>query len=418
MSIRPARAPRAAFAACGLLAFVGCQSSGGPPGGALGPASAGDAGMVDVSAPAIDASAPSRSPSSAQGPDGNAANPAADAAALAEASGLSDAEADAGQGSATEDAAWRFDGAAMEGGTDLSIESVTVPATGSVSFKTSLSSGALYLLKATGTLTAGSAMQDAEFGGFTAGGSGASDVVAGTDVGIDVGLLQVHPMNHTTFVAPGPGRAKWFGAFRPDHTYYMTITGAGTALTLRAITAAGGGAGSIVVSLFDLAPAPPPSFTPIPAPAPAPPGAPALGSALDTVQVPVAKTLVASRVSPVRNGVFLLEASGAAKAGGGGLSMGDADYMDWAADGNGHNDGELNVDFGLGVDDVNVGQAGPMNGATYGHRLHWWGEYRNDHVYYMLYTGTGSPISLLYWDTGYADNSTVDTLTFRVFAVP
>jgi hypothetical protein len=67
------------------------------------------------------------------------------------------------------------------------------------------------------------------------------DLMGTTDVGIDVGRLQPHPMNHTTMVPDGPGRMKWYGAFRTDHTYYMWLTGAGMPLTLKLVT--GGAAG-------------------------------------------------------------------------------------------------------------------------------------------------------------------------------
>ena len=99
--------------------------------------------------------------------------------------------------------------------------------------------------------------------------------------------------------------------------------------------------------------------------------------------------------------------------GGGGLKMGDADYMDWTADGTNKNEGEGGVDFGIGVDEPLVGK-----GVGPNPRLRWWGPWRADHIYYMLFVGTGKPISFTYHDTGYGDNSKTDALTVKVFAAP
>jgi hypothetical protein len=115
--------------------------------------------------------------------------------------------------------------------------------------------------------------------------------------------------------------------------------------------------------------------------------------------------------------VYLLEASSAGVVGGGGLHMGDADYMDWDATGMGKNDGEGGADFGVSVDEP-VAMGPPATVSKYTHRKSWWGPYRNDHIYYQLYVGTGKPIQFLYFDSGYGDNSATDTLTVRVFPAP
>ena len=165
-------------------------------------------------------------------------------------------------------------GAGGSTGNAAAIETIEVPAGGgSVSFKTSLTQGALYLLKATGSVSVGNQVQDAEFASAP-GGTGAMDSVGGTDVGIDVGLLQIDPPMGGSQVAPGPGRMKWNGSFRVDHTYYMLVTGAGKPLTLKLVTSGAATSGEIAVSLFLLAPTPPATDKPTPGPmppAPAPP---------------------------------------------------------------------------------------------------------------------------------------------------
>jgi hypothetical protein len=242
-------------------------------------------------------------------------------------------------------------------------------------------------------------------------------------VGIDVGLLELHPMNHTTMVPPGPGRMKWFGTFRSDHVYYLWVAGAGKPLALKLVTSGTAGAGAIAVSLFELGPAPPAVYSSMPSPAPPPPAPPKIGtSALETVQVPLTKTVVAGHVATDKNAVYLLQASSVAQVSRGTVTptqqhMGDAEYMDWPADGSKFNDGECGADFGIGVDEVS-GPAPCSGGAAYVHRMKWWGPYRNDHVYYMLYNGTGNPISFLYYDSGYGDNSMTDTVTVGIFPVP
>ena len=108
--------------------------------------------------------------------------------------------------------------------------------------------------------------------------------------------------------------------------------------------------------------------------------------------------------------VYLLQASGSGKVGGGGLGRGDAEYMDYKADGSGAEDiGDHNIDYGLGVD-----EADPRKSP----RQNWWGPFRLDHIYYMLFVGTGQPIHFHYYDSVYSDNSPTDRLTVNVFPVP
>jgi hypothetical protein len=287
--------------------------------------------------------------------------------------------------------------------------------------KTVLASGAVYLLKATGSADVGGKKQDAEYEAG-ADGNGAADQVGAMDVGIDTGLLQPHAMNHTTKVPDGPGRLKWYGAFRADHTYYTWVTGAGKALTLKLLAGASG-TGAIDVALYELGPAPPAVYTIAASDKPAPPAAPKIGrEALETVQVPMMKTIVAGTIATDPNTVYLLQASGVGQVSRGVVSpdhnhMGDAQYMDWPASGAKYNDGECGAEFGIGVDET-AGPAPCMGGIVYEHRKNWWGPYRNDHIYYMLYAGTGKPISFLYYDSGYGDNSPTQTLTVQIFPAP
>ncbi len=133
--------------------------------------------------------------------------------------------------------------------------------------------------------------------------------------------------------------------------------------------------------------------------------------------MPVQKVTNMTKLVTQLGVIYLLQASGAGGVGGGGLKLGDADYMDWTADGTGKNEGEAGIDFGVGVDEPVV----PMKGATGGSyvpRRNWWGPWRMDHIYYLLFVGTGKPIALAYHDTGYGDNSKTDALTVKVFATP
>jgi hypothetical protein len=269
------------------------------------------------------------------------------------------------------------------------LESVSVPGNGAaVTFKSSFEKGDLYLLKASGAVAFGHDLLDAEYASPSAMSSG-TDVLAGTDVGIDTGLPAPRAPKGVT-----PGRMKWFGGYRADHIYYVLATGTGQPLTLKLVT--GGnrvGTGSITVSLFRL--------SPLPADFPKP---------LETKPVSVLEETVQTTMSTSNSVVYLLQASGSGQVGGGGLGRGDAEYMDYKADGAGAEDvGDHNIDYGLGVDEAEL---------TKSPRKNWWGPWRHDHTYFMLFAGTGQPIYFHYYDAGYADNSPTDRLTVKIFPVP
>jgi hypothetical protein len=277
----------------------------------------------------------------------------------------------------------------------MAVETVQVPASGdAVTMKTSLGMGEIYLLKAWGTVDLGGQKVDAEYG-F---GSGMpADEAGGMDLGIDIGSKQIHAMVHRTPTPPGPGRMKWSGGYREDHAYYMTVTGEGKPLSLKLVKT-GTGTGALSVALIPLSPTPP-----------------KLAEPLEAVMVPVTKTMVMSTMSLESGKLYILQASGYGKVGGGGTGQGDADYMDWQTNGAGANEGEAGADFGIGVDEL----PGPkMSGAAYQPRMRWWGPWRMDHTYYMVFTGTGKPIQFLYFDSGYGDNSPTDKLTVKIFAAP
>ncbi len=269
------------------------------------------------------------------------------------------------------------------------VESIAVRADGqAATSKASLDNGELYLLKATGIAEVGGVSLDAEYGNFTGSAVG-QDSISGTDVGVDVGVKVERTPKGTT-----AGRKKWFGNYRVDHTYYLILTGSGAPLSLKLVAPVGAGAGAVTVSLFRLSPS-----------------APALAPALETVLANVTKPTVRSTLATAAANVYLLQASGSGKTGGLNLALGDADWMDWAADGKGKVDiGDLDVDYGLGVDESD---------PTKTPRQHWWGPWRKDHSYFMLFAGTGATISFSYYDVGdYGDNSKTDKLTVHVFAVP
>jgi hypothetical protein len=269
------------------------------------------------------------------------------------------------------------------------IESILVPASGaSAASKTLLDAGELFLLKATGTLDAGADKFDAEYGGFASGGTG-QDVEAGIDVGVDTGFkLERVPAGTMA------GRKKWFGSYRADHTYYVIVTGTGAALSLKMVLPAGAsGTGGVTVSIMRLSPSPS-----------------ALPSALESLKAPVTNQRASSTLTTALSTVYLLQVSGSGKCGGNNLGLGDADWMDWDVNGVGKEDiGDNNVDYGLGVDESNTAVTP---------RLRWWGPWRKDHTYYMLFAGTGNPVAFYYYDSGYGDNSTTDKLTVQIFSVP
>jgi hypothetical protein len=296
----------------------------------------------------------------------------------------------AGAGAASAAAGGGVSGA---GGANVPVlETLAVPGSGdSVSSKISLDQGELFLLKAAGSVGAGADVTDAEFGGGDATATATAagqDLVSGTDVGLDVGVKVERVTSGTT-----AGRKKWFGPYRADHTYYMTLTGAGIPLTVKLVRAgATTSPGSIAISIFRLSPTP------------------AITTPLETLKVPVNKQMAHTQMTPEKGTVYLLQAAGSGKTGGANLGLGDADWMDWSADGTGKEDiGDNNVDYGLGVDEANTAVTP---------RLRWWGPWRKDHTYYQLYLGAGTPIQFMYYDSGYTDNSATDQLTVQVFAVP
>jgi rhamnogalacturonyl hydrolase YesR len=135
-----------------------------------------------------------------------------------------------------------------------------------------------------------------------------------------------------------------------------------------------------------------------------------LGRPIETVHMPVIKQLVTSTTTTESGSVYVLNSDGDAQVGGAGLGRGDADYMDYGADGHGATDiGDFNTDYGLGVDDTD---------PSISPRTHKWGAFRLDHNYYMIFVGTGKPIDFLYYDTNYGDNSTTETLTVNIYPAP
>jgi hypothetical protein len=279
------------------------------------------------------------------------------------------------------------------------LETVQVPASGeSVAMKTTLDTGELYLLKATGSADFGAQKVDAE---FSYGSGMPLDQMGAVDYGVDIGLLQIHPKVHTTPTPPGPGRMKWLPTigYREDHVYYVTVTGEGKPLSMKLGKPEGSGAGAISVSLARLSPAPPPS----------------VGKELETVGVPLTKTVVSAMTSTESGKLYLVQASGEGKVSKGGV--GDAEYMDYDPAGTRFNEGEGGADFGVGVDEIEVGLQ-PRGPGGYKPRLRWWGTWRKDHTYYLLFAGTGKPIQFLYFDSGYGDNGPMDKITVKIFPAP
>jgi len=269
------------------------------------------------------------------------------------------------------------------------LETVQVPGSGdAATFKTSFDRGELFLLKASGSVVLGQETLDAEYASDGASATG-TDLLDGTDVGIDIGLTSQRKLKGIV-----PGRIKWFGSYRADHAYYLLVTGNGQPLTLKLVTGENKpGTGAITVSLFRLSPAP----DDFPKP-------------LETLPVSLLTETVQTTLTTSNPVVYLLQCSGSGKVGGGGLGEGDADYMDYKADGSGKVDvGDGNVDYGLGVDETDIHKTPRQN---------WWGPWRQDHTYFMLFAGTGQPIHFHYYDIGYGDNSPTYRLTVKIFPVP
>jgi hypothetical protein len=201
------------------------------------------------------------------------------------------------------------------------LETIEVPGTGNtVVTKIALDKGELFLLKASGTAGTGDSQQDAEYGQFAAGGK---DSVGGLNVGVDVGIPEGRPTKYVP-----AGRTKWFGGYRADHVYRMIVTGTGAPLSIKLIPPAGSdGSGSIRVSVLRLSPTP------------------TLPAVLDSIKVPYIKQTVHSAITCEKGKVYLMQASGSGKVGGANLGLGDAEWMDWDANGAGKVDiGDGNVD--------------------------------------------------------------------------
>ena len=266
------------------------------------------------------------------------------------------------------------------------LESLTITGDSrSATFQTRLDQGELFLLKASGAVYFDGETIDAEYDRH------GEDVAKGMDIGIDVGRRALRP-------APGaaPARMHWFGSYSANHTYYIIVTGDGGPLSMTLVAPKSlDEGGAITVSLYRLSGV----KSQLPAP-------------LETLAVPVLQKIVPTIMSTRKSTVYLLQCAGQGRVGGGGIGMGDADYMDYNADGSGQVDiGDGNTDYGLGVDEADLSKSP---------RTHWWGPWRQDHTYDMLFEGTGAPIHFMFYDVagGYGDNSATDTLTVGVYALP
>jgi hypothetical protein len=134
-----------------------------------------------------------------------------------------------------------------------------------------------------------------------------------------------------------------------------------------------------------------------------------IGTSIESVMVPMsAPTPVMSKATTTKGAVYVLQGAGTGVVGGG--KKGDAEYDDFSPTGTGALEGEGGVDFGIGVDEPDTKAHNP--------RLSKWGPIRNDHIYFMLYAGTGNTLSFTYYDTNYNDNGKMDTLTATIFAAP
>jgi hypothetical protein len=258
-----------------------------------------------------------------------------------------------------------------------------------------LDSGELYLLKAVGSFDFGNSKVDAEYA--STGGAAGQDSLGGADLGVDFGLKTLRVAK---LVVIPPGRMKWFGAYRSDHTYYINVEGAGKPLSVKLMKGnlSGAGTGAITVSVIRLTP--PPAQ---------------VGTEIDTVHAHLYKDTTHTHITTVQGTVYLLQCDGQGKVGGARLGMGDAENMDYDAAGGGRLDvGDANTDYGLGVDEIYPG----AKANTLTPRKNWWGNFRKDHIYYQLFAGTGKPIAFEFYDSGYGDNLKTDFLTVRVFPVP
>jgi hypothetical protein len=260
----------------------------------------------------------------------------------------------------------------------MPLESFAVSAAGTGASKASLEKDQLFLLRASGAVDFGGTKIDAEYASTD--GKTGMDTAGGADVGLDNGAKELILLGAGSAPPkPGPNRMKWFGGFRADHVYYMWLTGAGAPLSLKLVGPAGAaaGSGSISVAVYQLTPMP-------------------MGIGQPIESVPVSYLTKAARelsmMKPVLGQVYLLRANGESQVGGPG-NNGDADFDDYGPMSTNANQGEGGADFGICVDE----------GCTALRKLKW-GPYRKDHDYYMLYAGTGMPITFAYCDTGFGDN--------------
>ena len=179
----------------------------------------------------------------------------------------------------------------------------------------------------------------------------------------------------------------------------MVVTGTGIPLTLK-LTKSGPAAatGAITVALLKLSPYPPQITSAL----------------LDTLPIPVTQTIVHTKFKPVKSTVYLVQCSGQGQVGGTG-GLGDAEYDDYG--GNNPNPagaediGDCNTDYGVGLDDT-------ISACNMVPNPYWWGLFRMGRIiYYCLYTGTGNAISIMYFDSGYGDNTT-STIKVKIYAAP
>lgn len=273
------------------------------------------------------------------------------------------------------------------------LETLSVSAAlGTAAGKVSLDSNEIYLIKASGSIDFGVAKIDAEYDFFSGIGK---DSAGGADVGVDFG---VRTPRIAKLVPPLVGRMHWVGPYRADHTYYVVVNGEGQPMSLKLLRGGNGpGSGNITVSVMKLSPTN------------------SLGKELDTTWAHTGKDSVHSHLATTLGTQYILQCDGQGHVGGARLAMGDADYMDYDANGVGRLDvGDVNTDYGLGVDEIYPG----TKANTLTPRKRWWGNFRKDHIYYMVFTGTGHTIDYIYYDSGYGDNLASDHLTVRVFAAP
>lgn len=275
------------------------------------------------------------------------------------------------------------DGPTSSGGGGTPLETLAaLPSGAAIMSKTSLMAGNLYLLRARGAIAVGAMGEDAKFTDFTADGTGASATGGGVQV---TGFAPPDAK-----FPPATGANAWFGDFRADHVYYMLVTGGGGPLSFKVAKPGTGDPIAIAILLLTS----PTSM---------------IGNPIEAVMVPMAApTPVMSKATTTKGAVYVLEGAGTGVVGGG--KKGDAEYDDFSPTGTGALEGEGGVDFGIGVDEPNTKANDP--------RLRKWGPIRNDHIYFMLFAGTGSSVSFTYYDSAYGDNGKTDMLTATIFAAP